>query len=81
MISDEAIEAAAEALVSSTLGDRAGIKWEEFFEAARSALKAAEPYIAEATLNEAADSAERQELDHITPRAMRRSARSYRPAP
>lgn len=42
MISDEAIEAAAEALVSSTLGDRSGIKWEEFFEAARGALNAAD---------------------------------------
>lgn len=43
MIPDEVIEAAAEALVSSTLGDRAGIKWEEFFEAARLALNAATP--------------------------------------
>lgn len=40
---DEAVEAAAEALVGSTLGDRAGIKWEEFFEAARLALNAAAP--------------------------------------
>jgi len=44
-VSDEAIEAAAEALVSSTLGDRSGIKWEEFFEAARGALVAAAPYM------------------------------------
>lgn len=44
-IPDEAIEAAAEALVSSTLGDRPGINWEEFFEAARGALKAAAPYM------------------------------------
>lgn len=43
MIPDEVVESAAEALVSSTLGDRAGIKWEEFFEAARQALKAAAP--------------------------------------
>ena len=44
-IPDEVIEAAAEALVSSTLGDRAGIKWEEFFEAARLALNAAAPQL------------------------------------
>jgi len=43
MIPDEAIEAAAEALVGSTLGDRSGINWEEFFEAARLALNAAAP--------------------------------------
>ena len=43
MIPDEAVEAAAEALVGSTLGDRAGINWEEFFEAARAALEAAAP--------------------------------------
>jgi hypothetical protein len=29
-------------LISSTLGDRSGIKWEEFFEAARGALNAAD---------------------------------------
>jgi len=45
VIPDEAVEAAAEALVSSTLGDRAGIKWEEFFEAARQALNAAAPQL------------------------------------
>lgn len=45
MIPDEAIEAAAEALVSSTLGERSGINWEEFFEAARGALKAAAPQL------------------------------------
>jgi hypothetical protein len=45
VISDEAIEAAAEALVGSTLGDRAGINWEEFFEAARAALNAAAPHM------------------------------------
>ena len=45
MIPDEAIEAAAEALVGSTLGDRSGINWEEFFEAARSALEAAAPQL------------------------------------
>lgn len=45
MIPDEAIEAAAESLVGSTLGDRRGINWEEFFEAARGALKAAAPYM------------------------------------
>lgn len=45
VIPDEAIEAAAEALVSSTLGDRRGINWEEFFEAARLALKASAPYL------------------------------------
>jgi hypothetical protein len=45
VIPDEAVEAAAEALVGSTLGDRAGIKWEEFFEAARSALEAAAPHL------------------------------------
>ena len=45
MIPDEAVEAAAEALVSSTLGDRAGIKLEEFFEAARLALNAAAPQL------------------------------------
>jgi len=44
-IPDEVIEAAAEALVGSTLGDRAGIKWEEFFEAARLALNAAAPHM------------------------------------
>jgi hypothetical protein len=43
MIPDETIEAAAEALVSSTLGDRSGINWEEFFEAARQTLNAAAP--------------------------------------
>lgn len=43
MIPDEVVEAAADALVSSTLGDRAGIKWEEFFEAARLALNATAP--------------------------------------
>lgn len=55
MISDEVIEAAAEALVSSTLGDRAGIKWEEFFEAAREALNAAAPQLMASALREAAD--------------------------
>jgi hypothetical protein len=45
VIPDEVIEAAAEALVGSTLGDRAGIKWEEFFEAARLALNAAAPQL------------------------------------
>jgi len=45
MIPDEVIEVAAEALVASTLGDRSGINWEEFFEAARGALKAAAPYL------------------------------------
>jgi hypothetical protein len=79
VISDEAIEAAAEALVGSTLGDRGGIKWEEFFEAARLALTAAAPYISAATLEEAADSADKQEIVHITPRALRRRAKSYRP--
>jgi hypothetical protein len=44
-ISDEAVEAAAEALVGSTLGDRAGINWEEFFEASRKALAAAAPHM------------------------------------
>jgi hypothetical protein len=42
-IPDEVVEVAAEALVSSTLGDRGGIKWEEFFEAARKALNSAAP--------------------------------------
>lgn len=42
-IPDEVIEEAAEALVGSTLGDRSGIKWEEFFEAARLTLIAAAP--------------------------------------
>lgn len=45
MIPDEATEAAAEALVGSTLGDRRGIKWDEFFEAASLALNAAAPYL------------------------------------
>lgn len=45
MIPDEAVEVAAEALVSSTLGDRSGINWEEFFEAARLALNTAAPYL------------------------------------
>lgn len=45
MIPDEVVETAAEALVSSTLGDRAGIKWEEFFEAARLALNASTPQL------------------------------------
>ena len=44
-IPDEAIEAAAESLVGSTLGDRSGINWEEFFEAARGAIKAAAPHM------------------------------------
>lgn len=52
MIPDEAIEAAAEALVSSTLGDRSGINWEEFFEAARLALNAASPYLMAQAFNE-----------------------------
>lgn len=55
MIPDEVIEAAAESLVGSTLGDRSGIKWEEFFEAARLALEAAAPLIRAQALNDAAD--------------------------
>jgi hypothetical protein len=45
MIPDEAVEAAAEALVSSTLGDHGGTNWEDFFEAARKALNAAAPQL------------------------------------
>lgn len=44
-ISDEAIEAAVDALVASTLGDRHGINGEEFVEAARAALEAAAPHL------------------------------------
>ena len=54
MIPDEVIEAAAESLVGSTLGDRSGIKWEEFFEAARLALEAAAPLIRAQALEDAA---------------------------
>jgi hypothetical protein len=43
VIPDEAVEAAAEALVGSTLGDHSGTNWEDFFEAARKALNAAAP--------------------------------------
>jgi hypothetical protein len=45
-ISDEAVEAAVDALVGSRLGDYPGISGEEFVEAARAALAAAAPHIA-----------------------------------
>jgi hypothetical protein len=44
-IPDEAFEAAVDALVGSTLGDRHGINGEEFVEAARLALEAAAPHL------------------------------------
>jgi hypothetical protein len=44
-ISDEAVDAAVDALVASRLGDHAGISGEEFVEAARAALEAAAPYL------------------------------------
>ena len=77
-IPDEAVDAAVDALLGSTFGDRLGVNGEEFVEAARAALEAAAPHIAFAVLEEAALSAEEQEYDHITPRALRRRARSYR---
>jgi hypothetical protein len=43
MISDEAVEAAVDALVASRLGDHKWINGEEFVEAARAALEAAAP--------------------------------------
>lgn len=59
-IPDEVVEASAEALVSSTLGDRAGIKWEEFYEAARLSLKAAAPSLVAQALRDAADAIDAQ---------------------
>lgn len=44
-ISDEAVEAAVDALVASRLGDHKGINGEEFVEAARLALEAAAPHM------------------------------------
>ena len=45
IIPAEAVEAAADALVASKLGDHPGINGEEFVEAAIAALEAAAPYI------------------------------------
>ena len=45
MISDEALDAAVDALVASKLGDHKGINGEEFVEAAQAALEAAAPYM------------------------------------
>lgn len=44
-ISDEAVDAAVDALVASRLGDHKGINGEEFVEAARAALEAAAPHM------------------------------------
>ena len=90
MISDEAIEAAAEAINKFAakyvgvldpvpLNDMSWLDREHALGEARAALEAAAPFIAAATLDEAADRAEERELDHITPRALRRRAKSYRP--
>lgn len=72
-IPDEVVETAAEALVSSTLGDRAGIKWEEFFEAARKALDAAAPRLVAQALRDAADALDNQppKLKHQTVATLR----------
>ncbi|UYL86598.1 hypothetical protein SEA_RADFAD_41 [Arthrobacter phage RadFad] len=79
-IPDEAIEAAAEALVSSTLGDRAGIKWEEFFEAARKALNASAPKLMAAALDKAADDADGLGMSEIPVHSLRHRAGCYREA-
>jgi hypothetical protein len=44
-IPDEAVDAAVNALLGSTLGDRPGTNGEEFVEAARAALEAAAPHL------------------------------------
>lgn len=78
MIPDEAIEAAAEALVGSTLGDRRGITWEEFFEAARGAIAAAAPYIKAQALDKAVEDAEGLGMTEIPTRSLRFRADCYR---
>ena len=64
MIPDEAIEAAAEALVASTLGDHSGTNWEDFFEAARKALNAAAPQL----MAKAFDEGQKSGMRHRTRR-------------
>lgn len=79
-IPDEVVEAAAEALVGSTLGDRAGIKWEEFFEASRLALNAAAPNLMAAALDKAADDADGLGMAEIPLHSLRHRASCYREA-
>jgi hypothetical protein len=67
-ISDEAVEAAVDALVGSTLGDRHGINGEEFVEAARLALEAAAPHLMAPRVLSAVD-----ELDDLPEGAMVRT--------
>ena len=62
MIPDEAIEAAVDALVGSTLGDRHGINGEEFVEAARAALEASAPYMRQTSSDDLEEVEERVKL-------------------